>query len=102
VVDSIMKLMDCPEAHGRVFNLGSDVPVTIRELAEAVVRLVDPSLAIEHVSYEEAFAPGFEDIRCRVPDLRRIRQTLGNRPGRGLEDIIRAVVAWKRGETSSS
>src|SRR5262249_8589629 len=68
-VEAITQLMGAPAAHGRVFNLGSDVPVSIRELAESVVRLVDPSLAIEHVPYERAFGSGFEDVRCRIPDL---------------------------------
>jgi len=98
VVDDVMKLMACPAAYGRVFNLGSDKPMTIRALAEMVIRLVDPSLAIEHVPYEEAFAAGFEDIRCRIPDLTRVRETIGSRPGRGLDDIVREVIAWKRGD----
>ncbi|HEY7326154.1 MAG TPA: NAD-dependent epimerase/dehydratase family protein [Gemmataceae bacterium] len=102
VVDTVVKLMACPSAQGRVFNLGSDVPVTIRELAESVVRLVNPSAAIEHISYESAFPAGFEDIRCRIPDLTRVRQTIAYQPGRGLEDIIRDVLAWKRGEADSS
>lgn len=96
VVAAILKLTACPTARGRIFNLGSDTPVTIRELAETVVRLVNPSAAIEHISYEQAFPPGFEDIRCRIPDLTRIRQTIEYRPGRGLEDIIRDVLAWNR------
>ncbi|HTU89067.1 MAG TPA: NAD-dependent epimerase/dehydratase family protein [Gemmataceae bacterium] len=100
VVDAILKLMACPSAPGRVFNLGSDMPVSIRELAEIVVRLVNPSAAIEHVSYEQAFPPGFEDIRCRIPDLTRVRQTIDYRPGHGLEDIIREVLAWKRGQAA--
>jgi UDP-glucose 4-epimerase len=96
VVDGVVKLLACPGARGRVFNLGSDVPVTIRALAEAVVRVVDPALAIEHIPYEQAFRPGFEDIRCRVPDLTRVRQTIGYRPRRGLEDIVREVVEDRR------
>lgn len=98
VVDAILKLMACPAAPGRVFNLGSDMPVTIRELAETIVRLVNPNAAIEHVSYEQAFPPGFEDIRSRIPDLTRIRQTIDYRPRYGLEDIIRDVLAEKRGQ----
>jgi UDP-glucose 4-epimerase len=95
-VDTVVKLMACPAARGRVFNLGSDAAVTIRELAETVVRLVNPAAAIEHVSYEQAFPPGFEDIRCRIPDLTRVRQTIGYHPRYGLEQIIRDVLAWKR------
>jgi len=96
VVDAILKLMACPAAYGRVFNLGSDAPVTIRELAEKVVRLVHPGAVIEHISYEQAFPSGFEDIRCRIPDLTRVRQTIDYRPRHGLEDIIRDVLVWKR------
>jgi UDP-glucose 4-epimerase len=97
VVETVLKLTACPAARGRVFNLGSDVPVTIGDLAATVVRLVDPNLAIEHVPYERAFPPGFEDVRCRIPDLTRIRQTIDYRPRYQLEDIIREVIAWKRG-----
>jgi UDP-glucose 4-epimerase len=96
IVAAVQRLMACPAAFGRAFNLGSDVPVTIRELAETVVRLVDPSLAIEHVSYERAFGAGFEDIRCRIPDLTRAREVIGYRPRYGLEDIVREVIEWRR------
>jgi UDP-glucose 4-epimerase len=96
VVGDVLGLMARPDAVGRVFNLGGDVPVTVRGLAELVARLVDPSLAIEHVPYARAYAPGFEDIRCRVPDLGRVRATLGDRPRHPLEAIVRAVIAWKR------
>jgi UDP-glucose 4-epimerase len=96
VVDAILRLMACPSAYGRVFNLGSDMPVTIRELADTVVRLVNPQAVVEHIAYEKAFPPGFEDIRCRIPDLSRVRQTIDYQPRFALEDIIHAVVAAKR------
>jgi UDP-glucose 4-epimerase len=97
VVGAVLKLMACPAAYGRVFNLGNDVPATIRELAETVVRLVNPAATIEHISYEKAFPSGFEDIRCRIPDLTRVRQTIDYRPRHTLEDIVRDMLAWKRG-----
>src|SRR6516225_2350252 len=71
VVRGIIDLMACADALGEVFNLGSDQPVTIRELAEAVARAFVPQPAIEHTPYTDAYAPGFEDIRCRVPDLNK-------------------------------
>jgi UDP-glucose 4-epimerase len=98
VVDGVQKLLACPDAVGRVFNLGSDVPVTIRGLAEAVIGAINPELAIEHVPYEQAFRPGFEDIRCRVPDLSRIRATIGYLPRHSLEDVMREVIAWRRAQ----
>jgi UDP-glucose 4-epimerase len=97
VVDAILKLMAAPSAYGRAYNLGSDAPITIRELAETVVRLVNPQAPIEHRTYEDAFPAGFEEIRRRIPDLTRVRQTIAYRPLHGLEDIVRDLLAWKRG-----
>jgi UDP-glucose 4-epimerase len=103
IVSAVLQLMACPEARRRVFNLGSDEPVTIRKLAEKVAATVSATpgnggspLAIEHIPYTTAYAAGFEDIQCRVPDLTRIRQTIDYRPRYRLDDIIREVVAWKR------
>jgi UDP-glucose 4-epimerase len=96
IVRGIMELMACPQAAGKVFNLGSDEAVTIRQLAERVVRLVDPTLVIEHIPYAKAYAPGFEDIRARVPDLSRIRNIIGYRPHYQLDDVLREVITWKR------
>jgi UDP-glucose 4-epimerase len=96
IVRAVLDLMDCPAAVGRVFNLGSDESVTIRGLAEKVASVVDPDLLIEHVPYTTAYAAGFEDIQCRVPDLTRIRQTIDYRPRFRLDNIVREVVAWKR------
>jgi UDP-glucose 4-epimerase len=96
VVRGVLGLMGCPAAMGQVFNLGSDEAVTIRELAERVAALVDPRVAIKHIPYAEAYAPGFEDIRSRVPDLTRIRGLIDYRPHHQLDDILREVIDWRR------
>ncbi|HLN26610.1 MAG TPA: GDP-mannose 4,6-dehydratase [Gemmataceae bacterium] len=99
IVRGILALMACPAAHGKVFNLGSDEATSIRGLAERVARFIDPGLRIEHIPYAKAYAPGFEDIRSRVPDLGRIRSTIGFEPRFRLDDILREVIAWRRGQS---
>ena len=98
VVRGVLDLMACPDARGRVFNLGGDEPVTIRALAERVAALVAPGAAIEHVPYDEAYGPGFEDVRCRVPDLARARAVAGYRPRLGLDDAVRDLAAGMRAD----
>ncbi|HUY89259.1 MAG TPA: GDP-mannose 4,6-dehydratase [Pirellulales bacterium] len=98
VVESVLALMHTPAALGRVFNVGSDQPVSILELAQRVVQAVDPQLPIEFQSYAEAYSPDFEDVRSRVPDLSRLRETIEYRPRHTLDDAIREVVAWKRSQ----
>lgn len=96
VVRGILDLMACPAAYGQVFNLGNDQAVSVRELAERVVQLANPAAIIQHIPYPAAYGAGFEEIRHRVPDLTRVRQTIQFAPRRSLDDILREVIAWKR------
>lgn len=96
VVRAIMALMQTPAAVGGVFNIGSDQPISIEELAERVIAAVDPQLTIEHQSYAAAYSEDFEDVRRRVPDLSRLRATIDFELRHDLEQIIAEVVAWQR------
>ena len=95
VVASIMKLMQTPAAQGQVFNIGSDRPWSIRQLAEAVIAKVDPSVRIEYLPYSKAYGDDFEDVRRRVPDVSRLLKTIGSTPQLGLEAILDDIIAWK-------
>jgi UDP-glucose 4-epimerase len=88
--------MQTPTAVGRVFNIGSDQPVTILELAKQVIAEAQSESTIEFQSYARAYDDDFEDIRHRVPDLTRIQGTIDYQRRFELQDIIRHVVAWKR------
>lgn len=96
VVRAVLGLMETPEAIGTVFNIGSDQPITIEELARRVIAAVDPALEIKFQSYEDAYSENFEDCRRRVPDLTRLRNTLDFRPEYDLDDVINKVIASKR------
>ena len=97
VVEAILRLMACEAAVGRVFNIGSDRPVTILDLAHRVVRQVDPNLPIEFQSYMDAYGHHFEDCRHRLPNLTRLRETIGFAPETDLDAIIGEVIVSRRG-----
>jgi UDP-glucose 4-epimerase len=96
VVRAVLDLMAAPAAVGRVFNIGSDEPISILDLARRVLAAVDPAIEIRFQSYAEAYSESFEDVRSRVPDLARLRETIGFRPQYTLDDVIRQVIAFKR------
>lgn len=96
VVQAVATLVDTPEAAGRVYNIGSDVPVSILNLAERVIARVNPKAGIEFQSYAAAYDDSFEDIRRRVPVLTRIRDTIGWAPTKGLDAIIDSVAEYQR------
>jgi UDP-glucose 4-epimerase len=90
--------MQTPSAAGGVFNIGSDQPVSIAELAQRVISAVDPRLEIEYQSYADAYSGDFEDVRRRVPDLSKLRRTIDFKPRIDLDQIIAEVIAWQRRE----
>ncbi len=91
VKNAVMQLVACDDCMGRVFNIGSDQPISILDLAKRVQSRVNPDCAIEFQSYADAYDASFEDIRRRVPDLSRIRQAIGYQPSYDLDAIIDAV-----------
>ncbi|MBN2564105.1 MAG: GDP-mannose 4,6-dehydratase [Candidatus Eisenbacteria bacterium] len=93
VVRGVLGLMDEPSANGEVFNLGSDEETTITELAQKVKELTASKSAIEYVPYERAYEQGFEDMIRRVPDLTKIRNTIGYEPQVTLAELLKRVVA---------
>ena len=76
VVRSVVGLMEQQNLPHRLFNIGSDEPVTIRQLAERVIALVNPALDIHYVAYKDAYGHDFEDVRRRVPDAGQLHQFL--------------------------
>lgn len=82
-------LLGLPACHGRVFNIGSDRVVSVRELADLVLRTTGSRSRVRLVPYSHAFPPGFEDLAMRRPDLSRIRAAVGFEPRFALEGTIR-------------
>ena len=101
VVAAIMSLMGTPAAQGLVFNIGSDKPWSIRQLAETVIAKVDPAVRIEHLPYSKAYGDDFEDVRRRVPDVSRLKRNIGSTPQLGLEAILDDIIAWKRSQKTA-
>jgi UDP-glucose 4-epimerase len=96
VVQAVITLVDSSATHGHVYNIGSDQPITILDLAKRVRTLVNPSVSIRFQSYAEAYDQDFEDIRRRVPDLSRIRKAIGYQPKHDLDGIIHDVWESKK------
>jgi nucleoside-diphosphate-sugar epimerase len=96
VTRAIAQLAEEREAVGQVFNVGSTEEVTIRELAERVIALTGSSSAISYVPYEEAYAPGFEDMQRRVPSIERIHRLIGYAPRFTLDETLRRVIEYEK------
>ncbi len=96
IVHAVTTLMKTPAALGNVYNIGSDRPISILDLAHKVIEAVNPTLTVQFQSYEEAYSANFEDCRSRIPCLDKLRNAIDYEPQHTLEDVIEEVIAWKR------
>lgn len=98
VTAAVADLIMHPAAVSQVFNIGSTEEITIEQLARLVVSLAGSRSEIHFVPYDLAYAPGFEDLRRRVPSIEKLRQLIGYAPRYSLEQTIQRVIAYERGQ----
>jgi nucleoside-diphosphate-sugar epimerase len=75
---------------GRIYNVGSEVSVSIAELAAATVSTLRPGLAIQ---IDQKAVPG-APIAQYVPSTQRAQQELGLQTRIPLDEAIRRTAAW--------
>jgi UDP-glucose 4-epimerase len=95
-VRATIALSSAPAARGEVVNVGSSQEVAIGELAEHVKRLAGSSSPIGFVPYDQAYQPGFEDLRRRVPDIEKAGRLVGYRAQVPLDETLRRVIDFLR------
>jgi UDP-glucose 4-epimerase len=99
VVWALVKLAECPQAVGEVFNIGNGAEISIEDLARTVKRMTDSRAEIVRIPYEQAYEAGFEDMPRRVPDISKLRRLIGYEPKVQLEEMIRRVIDSRRGQS---
>lgn len=101
VVEALTRLMVTPEAQGQVFNIGNDQEVSIRNLAEQIIKATGSTSEIQTVPYDSVYPEGFEDMMRRQPDISKLEATIGFRPRRPLEEIVADLIAEKTATRAS-
>ena len=93
VVPAMVLIERDPRARGQAYNLGGALEISISELANEIIRTLDSRSSIELIPYERAYAPGFEDMRRRVPDNTKAHDLVGYEPRTSLTSTIMRVAA---------
>ncbi len=94
VTYALIKLMSKPEAVGQIFNIGNPEEVAIKELALMIKEMTGSSSEIEHIPYEKAYGPGYEDMQRRCPDITKVRNLIGFEAKTDLKGIIQSVIDY--------
>ena len=90
-VRAVLMLTDTDSTIGGYFNVGGIGEVTIKQLAEKVIERAKSQSKIKYIPYTDAYPAGFEDMQRRVPDITKIKKSIGWEPTHTLDSIIDSV-----------
>jgi UDP-glucose 4-epimerase len=92
-VKAVLTLADTDSTIGDYFNVGGTGETTIKQLAEKIIERTQSQSIIKFIPYTDAYPAGFEDMQRRVPDITKIKNTIGWQPTHTLDSIIDSVTA---------
>jgi UDP-glucose 4-epimerase len=93
VVEALVRLQNCQSARGEIFNIGGTEEISILELAQLVVATLGSKSPIELIPYDQAYSPGFDDMRRRKPLVEKLASTVNFKPQTTLREIIRLTAS---------
>lgn len=90
-VKAVLTLADTDSTIGDYFNVGGTGETTIKQLAEKIIERTNSTSTINYIPYTDAYPAGFEDMQRRVPDITKIKNSIGWQPTHTLDSIIDSV-----------
>lgn len=93
IVEGITTIAHHDATIGEIYNLGSTSEITIHRLARLVLAATGSDSPIVYVPYEQAYAPGFEDMQRRLPSIAKAQAAFGFQPRRDLQEVLDEVIA---------
>jgi UDP-glucose 4-epimerase len=91
VINAIEMLMDSKATIGQAFNIGSPIEITITELANKVIKLINSKSQITYKPLSEVYGENFEEPHRRIPDISKINRAVSWQPKKSLDEVILEV-----------
>ncbi len=89
VCQALFLSMNSQSANGEIFNVGTGIPITIEEVAETLIRKINPDLS---PIYNQRYRVG--DIRHCTADISKIKKMLGYSPKIPFNEGIEEYIDW--------
>jgi UDP-glucose 4-epimerase len=99
LVEAIISLMNCRQAAGKVYNIGSTEEIAIEDLADKIIQMTGSKSKKQFVPYEVAYGRPIEDMMRRVPSLERIKKTVRWEPKTSLQEMLQVIIESEKLKT---
>jgi len=99
LVEAVIGLMDCEQAAGKVYNIGSNEEISIENLADRIIEITGSRSKKQFIPIEVAYGRPIEDMMRRVPCLERIEETIDWKPKIRLDEMLQLIVESEKSKT---
>lgn len=99
VADTVLALaalMESPDTGGEIFNVGSQQPIRIVDLARRVLEMTRSESELEFIPYNLVYGQGIEDMHHRIPATDKIADAVGWRAKLDLDLVLADVIKHAR------
>jgi UDP-glucose 4-epimerase len=96
VIEAITRLVDCGDAVGKVYNIGSTEEISIEALADKIIEMTGSTSGKEFMSYEAAYGKPIDDMMRRLPDTSRINKMIGWQAKTSLSQTLEIIIESDR------
>ncbi|HEY4707705.1 MAG TPA: SDR family NAD(P)-dependent oxidoreductase [Thermodesulfobacteriota bacterium] len=96
IAGGMIALAECDRAVGMTVNIGSGREISMKELAEGLIKVLNPGARIMTDAARER--PSKSEVERLLCDNRRIKELTGWSPAVALEEGLQKTIEWMRNE----
>ena len=84
------------QIYGEIFNIGQTEEISIKNLAEMIVKKTDSKSEIIFKTHKEVYGEKFEDPMRRTPSIKKIVNATGYLPTMTIPEMIKEIIDYKK------
>ena len=84
------------QLYGEIYNIGQTEEISIKNLAEMIIKETNSKSTIEYKSHNEVYGNKFEDPMRRTPSIEKIVNATGYSPTMTIPDMIKEIIKYKK------
>lgn len=84
------------QLYGEIFNIGQTEEISIKNLAEMIIKETNSKSKIEYKSHNEVYGNKFEDPMRRTPSIEKIVNATGYSPTMTIPGMIKEIIKYKK------
>ena len=84
------------QIYGEIFNIGQTEEISIKNLAEMIIKETDSKSEIIFKTHKEVYGEKFEDPMRRTPSIKKIVNATGYLPTMTIPEMIKEIIDYKK------